>query len=103
MYLSLGERVVDVLSLGQFFQAMAVLPQVMESIKQMSDADKENFIDQLGLEGEEKRLAIRVISCFQEGQELSPSEKEAAQILLEKALTLHNLDLVTLLNLNSQK
>lgn len=91
------------MSIGQFMQALSALPQIIESIKKMNAEDKKNFVEKLGLEGEEKETAINIISCFQEGKPLSPQEQISAQKLMEKALQMSNLNMSDLLNLSVNK
>jgi len=88
------------MSLSQFMQALSVLPQIVESIKKMGDSEKLNFVEQLGLEGEEKTAAYDIITCFQENKALNDEQQILAQKLLEKALLMNNLDLSTILGLN---
>lgn len=88
------------MGISQFFQAMSMLPQIVESIKKMNDEEKENFICQLGLEGEEREGAMKIITCFQEGRQLAPEEQAMAQKLLDRALTINGVDMSTIMNLS---
>lgn len=83
-------------------QALTMLPQIVEKVKGMDDSEKEQFVEQLGLQGKEKETAYNVITCFQEGKTLSAEEQEAAQVLLEKALEINDLDMSSLFSLNNQ-
>ncbi|QNB46498.1 hypothetical protein BR63_09350 [Thermanaerosceptrum fracticalcis] len=91
------------MSLTQMLQIMSALPQIVETIKKMGPGEKDVFVQSLGLEGEEKEAAYTVITRFQEGKQLSPDEQVKAQILLEKALKMNNMDLSTLLNMGMKK
>ncbi len=95
-------KVVLAVSLSQFMQALTMLPQIVDKVKSMDESEKEQFIEQLGLEGKEKETAYNVITCFQEGKNLSAEEQEAAQVLLEKALEINELDMSSLFTLNNQ-
>lgn len=88
------------MSLSQLIQALSMLPQITESIKRMDEKEKNRFIDQLGLEGEERDMAFKVITCFQQGKTLSPEEQTAAQGLFEKALQMNELDMSSLFKLD---
>lgn len=88
------------MSLTQFMQALSVLPQIIESLKKMGESEKLNFVEQLGLEGEEKAAAYDIITCFQEEKTLTAGQQVMAQKLLEKALQMNNLDLATIFSLN---
>lgn len=81
------------MSMNALFQAMAALPQIIETVKKMSEEDKKRFVAQMGLQGEEEELAIQMITCFQEGKSLTLEQQRVAQPLLEKALLMNNLDL----------
>ncbi|MBZ4653895.1 MAG: hypothetical protein JG781_1234 [Peptococcaceae bacterium] len=84
-------------------QIMSALPQIVEAVKKMGSEEKDTFVQSLGLEGEEKEAAYTVITRFQEGKPLSPDEQVKAQVLLEKALKMNNMDLSTFLNLGMKK
>ena len=88
------------MSLSQFVQALSALPQIVESIKKMGDNEKLNFVEQLGLEGEEKAAAYDIITCFQENKPLTAEQLAMAQKLLDMALQMNNLDLSTIFSLN---
>ena len=87
------------MSLNQFMQALSMLPQIVDSLKKMGESEKLNFVEQLGLEGEEKAAAYNIITCFQEGRTLNAEQQVMAQRLLDKALQMNNLDLSMILNL----
>ncbi len=84
----------------QFVQAISSLPQIIETVKNMSAEDKEKFVGQLGVESQEKEDALNILTAFQEGKTLSPQEQATAQKLLDKALKMNKLDLDTLMSLN---
>lgn len=91
------------MSLTQMLQMISALPQIVEAVKKMGPGEKDAFIQSLGLEGDEKEAAYTVITRFQEGKPLNPDEQVKAQVLLEKALKMNNLDLSTLLNLGVKR
>jgi len=84
------------MGMEQFMKALAIFPQIVESIKKMDEQEKMEFVEKLGLEGEEKETACNILTCFQEGKTLSPGQQGAALKLLEKAMDLGQIDLATL-------
>jgi hypothetical protein len=88
---------------NQFFQALQYLPQIVEGLKKMNEAEKEEFINKLGLQGEERRSALKIFTRFQKGEVLTKEEQIAAQELLLKALTMNDLSMVDLLNFQLEK
>ncbi|MGI6144443.1 MAG: hypothetical protein GX092_07025 [Clostridia bacterium] len=87
------------MSLQQILQALNFLPQIIEGIKKMSEQDKEEFVNRLGLKGEEREHALCIITRFQKGETLTKEEQNAAQNLFLKALEMNNLDLSDLLKI----
>ena len=49
----------------QFLQALNYLPQIVEMLKKMNEAEKEEFINKLGLEGEERENDLKILHIFQ--------------------------------------
>jgi len=95
----LFKEVMAALNMLQLMQAMSSLPLIMETVKNMGEEEKEEFLGQLGLEGAQKKDAHTILTAFQEGETLGPEEQTKAQALLEKALQMNMLDLETLLSL----
>lgn len=95
--------VMAIMGMGQFLQAMTMLPQIINNVKKMNDEEKENFVNQLCLEGEEREVAMKIITCFQEGRQLDSDDQIIAQKLLDKALDINGLDMSALMNLNLDK
>lgn len=83
----------------QFLQALNHLPQIMEGLKKMNEVEKEEFINKLGLQGEEKENALIIFTRFQKGEALAIEEQEAAQELFLKALEMNDLEATDLFNL----
>ncbi len=84
------------MGMNQFIQSLAALPQIVDSVKNMNEQEKEQFVGLLGLENEERETAINLISCFQEGRSLDLQEQQAAQGLFEKALQMNDLSVADL-------
>lgn len=91
------------MGMDQFVKALSMLPQISASIKKMTEEEKRNFVQQLGLEGEEKETAYNIITCFQEGKKLEPGQQKIALQLFEKAMQMNQLDLNVLFGFNSKK
>lgn len=87
------------MGLEQFMKALTMVPQIVESIKKMSEEDKKVFVERLGLQDEDKEAAEMIITGFQEGKTMDPEQQRAAHKLLEKALEMNQLDLSSLFNL----
>lgn len=81
------------MSLSQMLEMLTMLPKFMEGIKKMGPEEKKQFIQQLGLEGEEQETALRILEAYQEGRQLSAEDQVLAQKLLEKGLQKNNLDM----------
>lgn len=92
-----------VLSLKDLFQAMSMLPQITDSIKNMNPQEKTSFVEQLGVEGEEREAAFNLITAFQEGRQLTAEEQRAAQHMLDKALNMQELNIFSILNLGQKE
>lgn len=88
------------MGLQQFLQALNYLPQIVEMLKKMNAQEKEEFVNKLGLEKEERESALRIFDRFQTGENLTKEELKAAQELFLKALELNNLEITDLLNSN---
>lgn len=89
------------MSISQMLQMFTALPQLMESLKQMGPEEKSRFAVQLGLQGEEHDTAIKILTAFQEGRQLSSEDQDMAQKLLEKGLKMNNLDLASVMQMMS--
>lgn len=87
------------MALDQFMKALSMLPQIADTIKAMGEEEKRNFIEQLGLQAEEKETAYEIISSFQQGKTIGPEQQKAAYKLLEMALKKSDLDISALFNL----
>lgn len=81
------------MGLQQLLQTLNSLPQIIETLKKMTDQEKEEFMDKLGLQGRERQNALLIFNRFQKGEDLTKEEQKAAQELLLKALEMNNLDL----------
>lgn len=86
------------MGLQQFLQALNYLPQIVEMLKKMNAQEKEEFVNKLGLEKEERESALRIFDRFQTGENLTKEELKAAQELFLKALEMNNLEITDLLN-----
>lgn len=91
------------LSLSDLLQAMSMLPQITLSLKNMTAQERGAFVSQLGLEGEEREAALTLIKAFQEGRQLTGEEQVLAQRMLEKALSMHDFDLSSILELGGKR
>lgn len=80
------------MSMNQLLQALNYLPQIVDKLKTMDEAEKEEFISKLELQGEEKGNAFKILSRFQKGETLSTEEQMAAQGLFLRALEMNDLD-----------
>lgn len=80
------------MSMNQLLQALNYLPQIVDKLKKMDKAEKEDFISKLDLQGEEKEDALKILSRFQKGETLLKEEQMAAQGLFLRALEMNNLD-----------
>ncbi len=89
--------------MSEFMKALSSLPQIVEAIKKMKQEEIEHFVGQLGLDGEDKEYAQRILTSFQQGKELSLPEQIAAQKLLNKALEMGSMDLTSVLGLLGTK
>jgi len=89
------------MGLQQILQALNSLPQIIEALKKMSEQDKEEFVNKLGLQGEERDHALCILSRFQKGESLTKEEQNAAQNLFLKALEMNDLDLTDLLKIQT--
>ena len=89
------------MSFSQMLQMLTILPQLMEGLKKMGPEEKGRFVEQLGLQGEEQDTAIKILTAFQEGQQLSVEDQEMAQKILEKGLKMNNLDLANVMQMMS--
>ncbi|MGI6588647.1 MAG: hypothetical protein ACOX2N_07770 [Peptococcia bacterium] len=87
----------------QFLQALNYLPQIVEMLKKMNAEAKEEFINKLGLEGEERENALKILSRFQKGETLTKEEQKAAQELFLKALEMNDLNITDLFKLPLDK
>ncbi|HHY05860.1 MAG TPA: hypothetical protein GX532_02635 [Clostridia bacterium] len=87
----------------QFLQALNYLPQIVEMLKKMNEAEKEEFINKLGLEGEERENALKILHRFQKEEALSKEEQKAAQELFLKALEMNDLNITDLFKLPLDK
>ncbi|MDD4666303.1 MAG: hypothetical protein PHC81_07195, partial [Clostridia bacterium] len=77
--------------------------QIVEVLKKMNEVEKEEFVNKLGLQGEEREYALKIFNRFQKGEALTKEEQRAAQELFLKALEMNNLDLTDLFNLSLDK
>ena len=91
------------MGLQQFLQTLNYLPQIVEVLKKMNEVEKEEFVNKLGLQGEEREYALKIFNRFQKGDALTKEEQRAAQELFLKALEMNNLDLTDLFNLSLDK
>ncbi|MDD2212917.1 MAG: hypothetical protein PHV56_08190 [Clostridia bacterium] len=91
------------MGLQQFLQTLNYLPQIVEVLKKMNEVEKEEFVNKLGLQGEEREYALKIFNRFQKGEALTKEEQRAAQELFLKALEMNNLDLTDLFNLSLDK
>ncbi|GEM_PF-1152392 len=91
------------MGVNQFFQALNYLPQIVAGLKKMNEAEKEEFINKLGLQGEERENTLKIFNRFQKDEALTKEEQKAAQELFLKALTMNNLNMSDLLNLQLDK
>ncbi|MDD4146128.1 MAG: hypothetical protein PHS83_03360 [Clostridia bacterium] len=91
------------MGLQQFLQTLNYLPQIVEVLKKMNEVEKEEFVNKLGLQGEEREYALKIFNRFQKGDALTKEEQRAAQELFLKALEMNNLDLTDLSNLSLDK
>ena len=87
------------MGLQQILQALNSLPLIVEALKKMSEQDKEEFVNKLGLQGEERHYALCIFNRFQKGESLTKEEQNAAQNLFLKALEMNDLDLIDLLKI----
>ena len=87
----------------QFLQALNYLPQIVEMLKKMNAEAKEEFINKLGLEGEERENALKILHRFQKEEALSKEEQKAAQELFLKALEMNDLNITDLFKLPLDK
>ena len=80
------------MGMNQFFQALNYLPQIVDGLKKMNEEEKEDFINKLELQGEERESTLKIFNRFQKGEALSKEEQVAAQELFLKALQMNNLN-----------
>lgn len=87
------------MGMNQLLQALNYLPQIVEGLKKMSEGEKEDFVNKLGLQGEERENALKILNRFQKGEALTKEEQTAAQELFLKALEINELKMEDLLKL----
>lgn len=87
------------MGMNQLLQALNYLPQIVEGLKKMNEEEKQDFMNKLALQGEERKNALRILDRFQKGEVLTQEEQEAAQGLLLKALEMNELSMADLFKL----
>lgn len=87
------------MGMNQLLQALNYLPQIVEGLKKMNEEEKEDFVDKLALQGEERENALKVLNRFQKGEALTKEEQTGAQELFLKALEINELNMADLLKL----
>jgi hypothetical protein len=87
------------MGMNQLLQAFNYLPQIVEGLRKMNEEEKQDFVDKLALQGEERNNALRILDRFQKGEVLTKEEQEAAQGLFLKALEMNELSMADLFKL----
>jgi len=87
------------MGMNQLLQALNYLPQIVEGLRKMNEEEKQDFVDKLALQGEERSNALRILDRFQKGEALTKEEQEAAQGLFLKALEVNGLSMADLFKL----
>ena len=67
------------MGMNQLLQALNYLPQIVEGLRKMNEEEKQDFVDKLALQGEERNNALRILDRFQKEKVLTKEEQEAAQ------------------------